>query len=98
LWLDVRTGQLWREEVALTMRSPVAPDPLVVSRFEFQYVSSSYEVWVPQRMVFSVFSPVKLGAGRAPEIYLRARTILEYSSFKRFDVTVKEGGASPNQP
>src|SRR5262245_16792569 len=36
LWLDIQTGQLCREEVELVMRSSTAPDPLVVSRFEFQ--------------------------------------------------------------
>lgn len=96
LWLDASIGQLWREEVELVMRSPKMPDPLVVTRFEFQYAPSEYEVWVPQRMVFNVFSPVKMSAGTAPEMYLRARTVAEYSRFKRFDVQVQEGRASPN--
>jgi len=98
LWVDAQTAHLWREEVELVMRSSTAPDPLVVSRFEFQYAPSSFEVWVPERMVFSVFSPVKLIAGKAPEMYLRGRTINEYTSFKRFDVKVQEKGVPPNQP
>jgi hypothetical protein len=97
LWLDVQTAQLWREEVELVMRSSTAPDPLVVSRFEFQYAPSSFEVWVPERMVFSVFSPVKLIAGKVPDMYLRGRTINEYSSFKRFDVKAEEKVVSPHK-
>jgi hypothetical protein len=97
LWLDVQTAQLWREEVELVMRSSTAPDPLVVSRFEFHYAPSSFEVWVPERMAFSVYSPVKMIAGKAPEMYLRGRTINEYSSFKRFDVKMQEKSVSPHQ-
>jgi hypothetical protein len=48
-------------------------------------------------MMFSVFSPVKLIAGKAPEMYLRGRTINEYTSFKRFDVKMQEKTVPPVQ-
>lgn len=97
LWLDAQTAQLWREEVELVMRSSTSPDPLAVSRFEFYYAPSSFEVWVPERMVFSVFSPVKLIADKVPDMYLRGRTTNEYGSFKRFDVKMQEKSLPPQQ-
>ena len=98
LWLDAEAGQLRREELELTMRSAVVPDPVVVGRFEFDYAPSRFGLWLPQRMTFNVFSPTHLKRGKPVTTYLRARTVAVYDSFQRFGVNVQGGDVVPQRP
>lgn len=90
LWLDAETAQLWREEREFTLRHRSWPTPLILWRFEFEYVGSRFGILTPQRIVWSSYDRGRTGANKLPELLLGGKVTFEYSSFIRFDVSTPD--------
>ncbi|HEY9405024.1 MAG TPA: hypothetical protein VIQ24_20400 [Pyrinomonadaceae bacterium] len=86
LWLDAETAQVWREEREVTLRHSSWNYPLILFRFEFEYVGSSFGILTPRRIVWSSYDNGRTGADKQPELLLGGKVIFEYSAFRRFDV------------
>ena len=86
LWLDAETAQIWREERELTLRHSSWNHPLILWRFEFEYVGSSFGILTPRRIVWSSYDNGRTGADKLPELLLGGKVTFEYSAFRRFDV------------
>jgi hypothetical protein len=95
LWLDAETAQLWREEQELTLRHPSAPDPLVIFRYEFDYVASRFGILTPQRIAVSTYNNGKTGPGNVPRLLLGGKVTFTYSGFRRFDAGPPDASLDP---
>jgi hypothetical protein len=95
LWLDAETAQIWREERELTLRLSSLNHPLILWRFEFEYVGSSFGILTPQRIVWSSYNRGRTGANKLPELLLGGKVTFEYSSFRRFNVSSPDATLNP---
>lgn len=95
LWLDAETAQIWREERELTLRLSSLNHPLVLWKFEFEYVGSSFGILTPQRIVWSAYDNGRTLANKVPELFLGGRVTFEYSSFRRFNVGSPDATLNP---
>jgi hypothetical protein len=95
LWLDAETAQIWREERELTLRLSSLNHPLVLWRFEFEYVGSSFGILTPQRIVWSSYDRGRTGADKLPELMLGGKVTFDYSSFRRFNVSSPDATLNP---
>jgi hypothetical protein len=95
LWLDAETAQLWREEQEMMLKLPSLAHPLIWMRFEFDYVSSSFGILTPQRIVAMTYSNGRTGADNVPELLLGGKVTFEYSGFRRFDVGTPDVSLDP---
>jgi hypothetical protein len=95
LWLDAETAQLWREEQEMTLQHPSLARPLIWTRFEFDYVSSSFGILTPQRIVAMTYSRGRMGADNALELMLGWKITFEYSGFRRFDASSSDASLAP---
>ncbi|MCA1557361.1 MAG: hypothetical protein LC731_02345 [Acidobacteria bacterium] len=50
LWLDARTGRIWRDERELVLAILKIKEPLVLIRQEFHYTQSRFDILVPKRI------------------------------------------------
>lgn len=91
LWLDVQTGQLWRQEVELIADHNIFAQPQVMIRWEQQYQPSEFGILTPQQFVFSWFAYLRDRETMAARLLLTSRTTYTYSKFTRFDVSSEEG-------
>ena len=95
LWLDAETAQIWREERELTLRLSSLNHPLILMRFEFEYVGSSFGILTPQRIVWSTYDNGRTLANNVPELLLGGKVTFEYSSFRRFNVSSPDATFNP---
>jgi hypothetical protein len=95
LWLDADTAQLWREVREVTLQLPRLTYPLVIMRQEFEYVSSSFGILTPRRIVAITNSNGRTLAGNVPELLLGGKITFEYSGFHRFEVSAPEATVVP---
>jgi hypothetical protein len=95
LWLDAETAQLWREEQEMTLKLPSLAHPLIWIRFEFDYVSSSFGILTPRRIVAMTYNNGRMGADKVPELLLGGKVTFEYSGFRRFDVGSPDASLDP---
>jgi hypothetical protein len=95
LWLDAETAQIWREEREVTLRHSSSNHPLVLWRFEFEYVGSSFGILTPRRIVWSAYGRGRTGADNQPELLLTGKVTFEYSSFRRFNVGSPDATLNP---
>ncbi|MBD0328202.1 MAG: hypothetical protein ICV68_17405 [Pyrinomonadaceae bacterium] len=96
LWLDAETAQIRREERELTLRLSSLNRPLILMTFEFEYADSGFGILTPRRIVWSSYDRGRTGANKSPELLLGGKMTLEYSSFRRFNVS--SPGATLNPP
>jgi hypothetical protein len=95
LWLDAETAQIWREERELTLRLSSLSHPLVLWKFEFEYVGSGFGILTPRRIVWSAYDNGRTLANKVPELFLGGRVTFEYSSFRRFNVGSPDATLDP---
>ena len=95
LWLDAETAQLWREEREVTLQHPSLSRPLLLMRFEFEYVASSFGILTPHRIVFSTYNNGRTGADKMPELRLGGKVTFKYSGFRRFDIGSPDASIAP---
>jgi hypothetical protein len=95
LWLDAETAQLWREAQEWTLKHSSLPQPLIWMRFEFDYVSSSFGMLTPHRIVAMTYDRGRMGANNVLELMLGGKVTFEYSGFRRFDVSSPDASLNP---
>ncbi len=95
LWLDAQTAQLWREDREYLTRSPLAAEPLIVTRLVSDYAPGAHGLWLPKKIVGQLFQHLKFDRDNRPELLLNIRDVSEYGPFRRFGIAVKEGNVSP---
>lgn len=95
LWLDAETAQIRREEQELTLRHSSWNQPLILWRFELEYVGSSFGILTPHRIVWSSYNRGRTGANNLPELLLGGKVTFEYSSFRRFNVSPPDDSLNP---
>jgi hypothetical protein len=95
LWLDAETAQIWREERDVTLRHSSWNPPLLLWRFEFEYVGSSFGILTPQRIVWSIYDRGRTRADKLPELLLGGKVTFEYSSFRHFNVSSPDATLNP---
>jgi hypothetical protein len=95
LWLDAETAQIWREEREVTLRLSSLNHPLILWRFEFEYVGSSFGILTPRRIVWSSYDNGRTLANNLPELLLGGKVTFEYSSFRRFNVSSPDATLNP---
>ena len=95
LWLDAETAQLRREVRELVLQLPSLSRPLVLNRFDFDYVDSSFGVLTPQRIVMTTNSRGRTGADKNPELLLGGKITFEYGAFSRFAVETPNAAIDP---
>jgi hypothetical protein len=95
LWVDAETAQIWHEEREVTLRHSSRNQPLVLMRFEFEYVGGGFGILTPRRIVWSTYDRGRTGANKLPELLLGGRVTFEYSSFRRFDVNTPDATLNP---
>jgi hypothetical protein len=95
LWLDAETAEIWREERELTLRLSSLNQPLILWRFEFEYVASSFGILTPRRIVWSSYDNGRTLANKLPELLLGGKVTFDYNSFHRFDVGSPDATVNP---
>lgn len=95
LWLDAETAQIWREEREVTLRHDSWSRPLILWKFEFEYVGSNFGILTPQRIVWSDYGRGRAGADKQPELLLGGKVVFEYGGFRRFDVNSPDATLHP---
>ena len=95
LWLDAETAQIRREVRELTLRLPSLSRPLVLYRFDLEYVDSRFGFLTPQRISVTIYSRGRTGADKKPELLLGGKVTFQYGAFRRFDVEVPDASLNP---
>ena len=86
LWLDAKTAQIRREVREFTLQPPSMDRPLVLIRYEFEYVDRRFGFLTPKRIVITNNSRGRTGADKKPEVMLGGKITFDYGTFTRFDV------------
>ena len=97
IWLDLKNYKILRLTTEVTVDSAKFTEPFVVSRYEYYYQPSSFEIYLPRKIVTENFNPqadkkikLLLKTGKTKlRSQLQTRLIMEYKNFSKFDVTVK---------
>jgi hypothetical protein len=95
LWLDAETKQLWREVREMTLRHPSLTEPLVLFRYEFDYVASRFGILTPQRIVVSAFTRGGRNPDKSLTLMLGWKNTFSYSGFRRFDTATPDASLEP---
>lgn len=99
LWLDAETAQIRREVREFTLRPPSVTNPLVLTRWEFEYSDSRFGFLTPKRIVITNNSRGRTGVDKKPELFLGGRITFDYGNFTRFDVETPDATVdSPAKP
>jgi hypothetical protein len=86
LWLDRDTARLRREERELTVRHALLPTPLTLTKYEFSYADSRFDILTPTRITVSTYNRGRDLPGGGAELSLGGRVVFEYGRFSRFGV------------
>ena len=98
LWLDAETAQIWREEREVTLKNPSWPKSLILLRYEFDYVASSFGILTPHRIVAITYGNGRTLPGNVPELLLGGKITFDYTGFHRFEVTPDASLNPPAKP
>ena len=90
LWLDARTGQLWREIWEQGIAHPATSEFLTMFHREASYRPSEFGILIPERIVFDMLTRFGHPKNGPPLFTLTARTTFTYGAFKRFEVATDE--------
>lgn len=88
-WLDPQTGQLWREHHEIFFRDNAQPRTFKAIEADYDFTSGDQGVWLPHRILFQYFNPLKSDNGFPVEMFLNARITSEYGPFRRFEVKAR---------
>lgn len=84
-WIDAETFQTRREIRELTAHPENFPAPVVISKTEFSYVDSLFDILTPATIVYTDYNLDKKNRVSVPDL----RVTFTYSKFSRADVEVK---------
>lgn len=86
LWIDAQNFQLLREERQIAVQ---VSTPIVVQETAFEYKPSQYEIYVPQKIVFTDYV-IKKGSDKNNFSTVKnAQMTFDYSEFKRTNVDIE---------
>jgi hypothetical protein len=88
-WLDPQTGRLWRERHEIFFRDNAQPRTFKAIEVDYDFISGEQGIWLPQRILFQYFNPLKSDKGFPVEMYLSVRITHEYGPFRRFEVKAR---------
>jgi hypothetical protein len=95
LWLDPKTAQLRREVREMTLEHPLLSRPLILMRYDLDYVDSRFGFLTPQRIVISTYNHGRTGADKKHELVLGGKVTFEYGAFTRFSVEPPDASITP---
>lgn len=84
-WIDAETFQTRRETRELTAQPENFPAPVVISKTEFNYADSLFDILTPATIVYTDYNLDKKKLVSVPDL----RVTFTYSKFSRADVEVK---------
>jgi hypothetical protein len=85
-WLDPQTGQVWREHHEIFFRDNGQPRTFKAIEADYDFTTGEHGIWLPQRILFQYFNPLKSDKGFPIEMFLNVRITSEYGPFRRFEV------------
>lgn len=97
LWIDLKTKSVRRYWQEVTIESPRFTAPFAVLRQEAEYHPSVFGIPLPVKIIYEAYNlnlskndfVVMRTAKIKPAVYLSKRLLMEYRSFRKFDVTVE---------
>jgi hypothetical protein len=95
LWLDAETAQIRREVREMMLEHSSLSRPLLLMRYDLDYVDSRFGLLTPQRIAISTYNQGRTGADKKPELLLGGRVTFEYGAFTRFDVDTPDASVTP---
>jgi hypothetical protein len=95
LWLDAETSQIRREVREMVIVHPSLTRPLLLMKYDLDYVDSRFGFLTPQRIVISTYNHGHTGADKKPELLLGGRVTFEYGAFTKFDVATPDAAVTP---
>jgi len=88
-WTDPQTGRLWRERNEIFFRDNAQPRTFKAIELNHDFTTGEQGDWLPQRVLFQYFDPLKSDNGFPVEMFLSVRVTSEYGPFRRFEVKAR---------
>jgi hypothetical protein len=85
-WLDPQTGRLRREHHEIFFRDNDRPRTFKAIEVDYDFTSGEQGIWLPQRILFKYFQPLKSDKGIPVEMFLKMSVTSEFGPFRRFEV------------
>jgi hypothetical protein len=95
-WLDPQTGQFRRERHEIFFRDNAQPRTFKAIEADYDFTAGEQGIWLPQRILFQVFDPLKSDKGFPVEMFLNVRMTSEYGPFRRFEVKARQENVPNN--
>ena len=95
-WLDPQTGQVRREHHEIYFRDNVQPRTFKAIEANYDFTSGEQGIWLPHRILFQYFNPLKSDKGFPVEMFLNVRVTHEYGPFRRFGVQTRHENVPNN--
>lgn len=89
-WLDPQTGRLWRERHEIFFRDNAGPRTFKAIEVDYDFTPGEQGIWLPKRILFQYFNPLKWENGFPVEMYLSVRITSEFGPFRRFEVKARQ--------
>jgi hypothetical protein len=89
-WLDPQTGQVRRERHEIFFRDNAQPRTFKAIEADYDFTTGEQGIWLPQRILFQYFNPLKSEKGFPVEMFLNVRITSEYGPFRRFEVKARQ--------
>jgi hypothetical protein len=89
-WLDSQTGQVRRERHEIFFRDNAQPRSFKAIEVDYEFTTGEQGIWLPQRVVFQFYNPLKLDEDFPVEMFLNGRLTSEYGPFRRFEVKARQ--------
>jgi hypothetical protein len=88
-WIDPQTGRLWREHNEIFFRDKAQPRTFKAIDLNYDFTTGEQGIWLPRRVLFQYFDPLKSDNGFPVEMFLSLRITSEYGQFRRFEVKAR---------
>ncbi len=90
--LDKETALLWREHHEIFYRDNKQARTFKAIEMDYDHTPGENGIWVPKRVVFQYFKPLKYDRTFPLEMYRAARITSDLGPFRRFDVKARQEG------
>jgi hypothetical protein len=88
LWLDAKTGQIWRNEFEIVLRPAKLSKPVINVEIIYEYQPSKFGILVPERFFIRGYRLTGRD-DKTLKVFKDAESIYEYSKFSRFTTDAK---------
>ena len=88
MWLDAKTGQVFRHEIKVLLNPPQLSKPVINEVLVYEYQPSEFEIFVPKKFVFKTY---RIAGSNDKNLTISNDSLLtlEYSKFSRFTTNVE---------